>query len=139
MPAPVPTPIPNEEAREPTPTRQASSLSRSGRDLAEGLGPEQRHTFETIRQWRYETSQHNRVPPYVVLTNRELLALVRQRPQSLTALREVRGIGKAKVTRYGEALLAMLRNEPNHTAASPAPVASQASPDNPEPEASDHA
>jgi len=47
----------------------------------------------------------------VVLTNRDLTTLVLERPDSLAALGRVRGIGKAKVGRHGQALLALLRGE----------------------------
>lgn len=76
------------------------------------LTSEQRRLYEAIRRWRYETAQRDGVPPYVVLTNRNLADLVRERPDGIAALRRVRGIGQAKVERHGEALLALLRGEP---------------------------
>lgn len=51
------------------------------------------------------------MPAYVVLTNRDIDTLVRDRPDSLAALGRVRGIGKAKLSRYGNALLALLRGD----------------------------
>ena len=44
----------------------------------------------------------------MVLTNRHLLELIAKRPASATALGRIHGIGKAKVERYGAALLEIL-------------------------------
>lgn len=75
------------------------------------LPPEERRLYEHIRRWRFETAHRDGVPPYVILTNRNLADLVRERPTSLAALRRVRGIGQAKAERHGAALLALLRGE----------------------------
>lgn len=48
------------------------------------------------------------MPRYVVLTNREVELIVRQRPSSLAALRRLPGIGEAKISRHGESLLELL-------------------------------
>jgi ATP-dependent DNA helicase RecQ len=62
------------------------------------------------------------VPPYVVFHDRTLLELVQRRPASLAELAGVSGIGAAKLERYGEALLAVLRRgreEPSQGNSSP--------------------
>jgi ribonuclease D len=48
------------------------------------------------------------VPPYVILTNAEMVAVIAARPESLTALGNVPGIGPSKVQRHGTALLRIL-------------------------------
>ncbi len=48
------------------------------------------------------------VPAYVILHDATLLELVRQRPQTLNALRHVPGIGARKLENYGAALLHLL-------------------------------
>ncbi len=90
-------------------------MPQAAASLAADLTAEQRGLFDTIRRWRYQTAQHDGVPPYVVLTNRNLLALVHAQPQTMTALAAVRGIGKAKLQRHGEALLMLLRSGPTAT------------------------
>lgn len=87
-----------------------SATSDSPVPLAD-LPPEERRLYEHIRRWRFETAHRDGVPPYVILTNRNLADLVRERPTSLAALRRVRGIGQAKAERHGAALLALLRGE----------------------------
>ncbi|MFO8237626.1 MAG: DNA helicase RecQ [Prochlorococcaceae cyanobacterium] len=67
---------------------------------------------EALRSWRREQAQQQGVPPYVVFHDRTLLELAQRRPASLVDLAGVSGIGAAKLERYGEALLAVLRRWP---------------------------
>ena len=75
---------------------------------AADLNEDQSRLFDSIRRWRAEQAELAGVPRYVVLTNRDIEALVRHRPDSAAALQRLPGIGKAKITRYGEALLELL-------------------------------
>jgi superfamily II DNA helicase RecQ len=70
--------------------------------------------FNTLRDWRAERCKKDGVPPYVICTNQQLAAVVAQRPQSLTGLMRIEGIGKAKAEKYGQEMLAILsaREEP---------------------------
>jgi ATP-dependent DNA helicase RecQ len=45
------------------------------------------------------------VPAFVILHDKTLAEIARQRPPDLTALREIAGIGVTKLERYGAALL----------------------------------
>ena len=64
--------------------------------------------YDRLRRWRAQTAKQEGVPPYVVLTNRQLGGIVQSKPQSKAALGRVEGVGDKKVERYGDALLAML-------------------------------
>ena len=64
--------------------------------------------FNALREWRAERARREGVPPYILFTNRQLAAMVRLRPGSLSALGAVEGIGKAKLQNYGQELLALL-------------------------------
>ncbi|MFQ5515909.1 MAG: HRDC domain-containing protein [Myxococcota bacterium] len=74
-------------------------------DPAEGLDPVERALFQRMREWRSQTAREEGVPPYVVLTNRELIAIVRKRPDSLAALAAIEGIGRQKIKRFGKQIL----------------------------------
>jgi superfamily II DNA helicase RecQ len=88
-------------------------------DPTEGLSESDRALFQTLRRWRSETARREGVPPYVALTNRQLVEVVQKKPASRNALAQLDGIGPAKVERYGEALLAVLHGR---TAARPEPA-----------------
>lgn len=85
--------------------------------------------FNTLRDWRSERSKREGVPPYVICTNRQFAAMIKARPQSLAALAEIEGIGKAKLEKYGRDLLAMLAPVADNHQPRPAPAAPAASPD----------
>jgi len=46
-----------------------------------------------------------------VLTNEQLAQMVRKKANDLAALREIEGVGEAKVEKHGEALLKILAGE----------------------------
>jgi ATP-dependent DNA helicase RecQ len=75
--------------------------------------------FNTLRDWRTARARRDGVPVYVICDNQELAAIVAARPATLAALGEIKGIGKAKLERYGADLLALLARGP---AEAPSPV-----------------
>jgi hypothetical protein len=77
-------------------------------DPCEGMNENERALFNHLREWRSEQAHADGVPPYLILTNRQLVALVRKRPDSPTALGHIDGIGPGKVERYGAAILQRL-------------------------------
>lgn len=77
-------------------------------DPCEGLDEGERALFNHLREWRAGIAHEEGVPPYLVCTNKQLVAIVRQRPESPTALGHIEGIGPGKVERYGKALLESL-------------------------------
>ncbi len=73
---------------------------------------------ELRRQWASERSQ----PAYCVFTNQTMEDLVRVRPRSPADLGEIKGLGRARVERYGEAILeAIAQHSAPSAPASPSP------------------
>jgi superfamily II DNA helicase RecQ len=83
--------------------------SRRRQDWRSELTEEEVVVFDGIRAWRAERAREEGVPPYLILTNRQLADIVRQRPGSLTALREIQGVGQVTCDKYGAALLECLQ------------------------------
>lgn len=71
----------------------------------EQLTPTQHALFQTLREWRAERARRDGIPPYVILTNREMLAVVTASPASPTELATLPGIGPAKTERRQRASL----------------------------------
>ncbi len=71
-------------------------------------GPADEGLVERLRAWRLERSREDGVPAYVVLHDATLRELAAARPASLSELSSVRGLGPAKVERYGSSLLAVV-------------------------------
>jgi ATP-dependent DNA helicase RecQ len=64
--------------------------------------------FEALRRRRLEIAREERVPPYVVASDRTLRDVALLKPRSLGELKLAHGIGEAKAARYGERLLAVV-------------------------------
>ena len=68
--------------------------------------------FNALWNWRAERAKREGVPVYLSCTNAQLAQMVKARPQSLSALGAIKGIGKNKLGRYSADLLALLSNPP---------------------------
>jgi len=66
--------------------------------------------FEVLRQLRSELARELSLPPYMIFHDATLRAIAEQRPANLDALARVGGVGAAKLERYGEQVLAVLRD-----------------------------
>ena len=62
-----------------------------------------------LREWRAGEARRLRVPAYVVLHDRTLKAVAQARPGNSRQLKEIEGIGEAKVEKFGAAILELCR------------------------------
>ena len=67
--------------------------------------------FNTLRDWRNNLAREEGMPPYVICTNRQLAQIAHRRPESLNKLSAIEGMGKAKLNRYGAAMLQIVGSE----------------------------
>ena len=65
-----------------------------------------------LRDWRLERSRTDGVPAYVVFHDATLDELAAQRPRTRGELAAIKGVGPAKLERYGEDLLAVIADAP---------------------------
>ncbi|MCP5197408.1 MAG: HRDC domain-containing protein [Gammaproteobacteria bacterium] len=94
-----------ESAEERTlPSKRSSKI-----DYREMLNEQDFAVFAKLRTLRKELAEAEGIPVYAVLTNEQLAEIVQRRIQSATALREIAGIGEARVEKYGESVLRLLR------------------------------
>jgi DNA helicase-2/ATP-dependent DNA helicase PcrA len=82
-----------------------------GPPMATATPPADDALVEALRRWRRERSAADGVPAYVVAHDTTLAEIAEVRPRSLPALRRVRGMGPAKLDRYGEEILAVIAGE----------------------------
>ncbi len=64
-----------------------------------------------LRRLRMAIAKSEHVPAYVVFPDRTLVEIAVRRPRSLDALGAVHGVGPARLEKYGERLLAVLRED----------------------------
>jgi superfamily II DNA helicase RecQ len=63
---------------------------------------------ERLRDWRSTVSSAEKMPAYLVLSDKDLLAIADARPRTLSELAGCRGIGPMKLERWGDEILAAL-------------------------------
>jgi ATP-dependent DNA helicase RecQ len=69
------------------------------------LTPEQSRVFEILRLWRREKATELDVPAFVIFSDRTLRHLAQVQPRRQEDLRQVYGLGDAKIERFGAELL----------------------------------
>ena len=74
------------------------------------VGPDDAPLFGELRALRGAIAREEQVPAYVVFADRTLAEIAVRKPRSLAALSEVRGVGPAKLEKYGERFLALIRS-----------------------------
>ena len=74
--------------------------------------------MDRLREWRRQEAAEQKLPAYCVFTDATLIALAEGRPRNTAELVKVQGLGPAKVSKYGEQVLAILAAETAATAPS---------------------
>lgn len=88
-------PVPPPEHK---PTRRKTHLTRA-----------EQKRYEKLREWRRERAKERDVEPDVIIGNESLKEISRRFPESVEALAEIDGLGPARIKKYGDSLLGVLR------------------------------
>jgi len=70
---------------------------------------EGRELFETLRALRKRLADAQGMPPYVIFHDATLREIAERRPVTLGEFAGIRGVGEAKLARYGEEFVAVVR------------------------------
>jgi len=89
--------------------RPAPSARREKVDYKEVLPEAEFSVFARLRDLRRRLAEQEGVPAYALFTNEQLATMVQQRVTTPTALGAISGVGAARVEKYGELFLAVLR------------------------------
>jgi len=65
--------------------------------------------FHDLRQWRNDTAADGGVAPYQVLHQKTLIQIAVHLPDTIAALKEIKGIGKRLAEKYGAEIVAMVK------------------------------
>jgi ATP-dependent DNA helicase RecQ len=92
-------------------TGKAQRTAKSGNGAAAriDLSDRDHELFQKLRALRASIAKDMNVPPYVIFPDTTLMALSKERPQSGDVLLGISGIGQAKLERYGDAFLKVIR------------------------------
>lgn len=94
--------LPKEEYR-PKEKQKKTPVS-----VLEATGNIDRKLFEQLRELRLSIAKKERVPPYIVFSDKTLTDMCLKHPRTKEELRSVHGVGEVKVERYGEQFLELL-------------------------------
>jgi ATP-dependent DNA helicase RecQ len=88
-----------------------TSSARQRRDSATGvgLGREDSALFEQLRALRKHLADEQGLPPYVIFHDATLRQMAQERPATLHDFARIRGIGEAKLSRYGARFIETIR------------------------------
>ena len=64
--------------------------------------------FAALREWRTTIARDEGMPAYVIAHDSTLAAIAEARPATLAGLRRVKGMGPAKLEKYGDGILEVL-------------------------------
>jgi superfamily II DNA helicase RecQ len=80
-------------------------------DYKEVLSEADFAVFSKLREMRKAISEKEAIPAYSVFTNEQLSHIVKARPDSLSSLGKVEGVGESRVQKYGGAVMDVLASE----------------------------
>jgi ATP-dependent DNA helicase RecQ len=92
-----------EDAKELAPRRKPRAAALG--DVAES----DRELWEALRECRRRLATERNLPPYVIFHDATLKQMLAERPADRDALLRISGVGQAKLERYGEQFLEVLR------------------------------
>ena len=75
-----------------------------------GLSGEDYGLFEALRELRLSLARQAQIAPYMIFSNRTLVAMCLQLPKNKADMLAVSGVGENKLEKYGDAFLACIRD-----------------------------
>ncbi|MEE4184730.1 MAG: DNA helicase RecQ, partial [Gammaproteobacteria bacterium] len=88
---------------------QPRSRSRQSRAAAPELRGADHDLWEALRECRQRLATAHNVPPYVIFHDSTLREMLDKKPADFDALLTISGVGQAKLEKYGDDFLAVLR------------------------------
>ena len=101
---PVVMKVPKERPK----TKDAAGKKSKGK-LPAAMGDADPDLFARLRQRRMEIAKREKVPPYIVFTDKTLVQMCILHPSTPQEMLKVSGVGEAKLEKYGEEFLEVLR------------------------------
>lgn len=87
----------------------SSSSKRDRVDYREVLNEHDFALYAQLRDLRKSMAEQEGVPTYALFTNEQLANMVRQQVMTITALAEINGVGKARLEKYGDSFVNVLK------------------------------
>ena len=76
----------------------------------EHLSEEETIIYDKLKNWRAEKARESQLPPYIIFHNAHLVAIAKNKPSNFEDLENIKGLGKAKIEKYGVEIIEVLEN-----------------------------
>ena len=94
-----------------TPTITTTQTTTLGNPMESSLSAADTPLFQALRHWRGQLSSEQGIPAYVIFHDKTLREIAQFRPTTLAALQQISGIGAAKSSRYGTAVIELVAQQ----------------------------
>lgn len=84
--------------------------TRKNKNIAAVLDESDEELFERLRELRMKISKEEKVPPYIVFSDKTLIQMCAMKPATKEEMLAVSGVGEAKYQKYGEQFLTAIQN-----------------------------
>ena len=84
---------------------QKMKKTRKGSGAAGDMGEREQNLFERLRILRAQIAKEEKVPPYIVFSDKTLVDMCLKKPASRKEMLDVSGVGEYKYEKYGERFL----------------------------------
>ncbi|GAA6410243.1 DNA helicase RecQ [Blautia hominis] len=84
--------------------------TRKNKNIAAVLDESDEGLFERLRELRMKISKEEKVPPYIVFSDKTLIQMCAMKPKTKDEMLAVSGVGEAKYQKYGEQFLKAIQN-----------------------------
>ena len=76
----------------------------------EQLSEEETIIYDKLKNWRAEKARESQLPPYIIFHNAHLVAIAKHKPSNFEDFENIKGLGKAKIEKYGVEIIEVLEN-----------------------------
>jgi ATP-dependent DNA helicase RecQ len=100
--------------RDAEPVKRTNSKAERSSRLREAFeGANEDPLWQALKAKRMELAREQGVPPYVIFHDSTLLEMLNRKPQTLTEMGQIGGIGQSKLAKYGDDFLQVLEDVAN--------------------------
>ena len=103
-------------AKEQENREKGEKKARKGQASGVVLTEQEERLFQRLRALRTEIAREEKVPPYIVFSDKTLIAMSKAAPQDKSQMLSVSGVGEFKYDKYGERFLASIQMESGQSA-----------------------
>ncbi len=74
------------------------------------LNDSEQKLLESLKLWRTDKAKELGYPTYIILTNALLVEITKEKPQSISSLKIIKGIGDSKAKKYGDDIINIIKS-----------------------------